>query len=126
MNVIDYQALVIASGLVWRFIATIRTPILHPIKERLTGNDANNVIVGDGFDNGEWLYSACVWVIAFLAGYALAATAPGETGSVLHNVGWLDEYIQIGWAATATLIACGSGGLRIAEKLFDTKVTPDA
>ena len=126
MSVIDYQALILASGLVWRFIATIRTPILHPIKQRLTGKDANGVIVGDGFTNGAWWYSAIVWVIAFLAGYALAATAPGETGSVLHSVGWLDEYIQIGWAATATLIACGSGGLRVAEKMYDAKTTPNA
>lgn len=122
----NYEGLIAISILTWRVIGVLRTPILQPIRERLTGKDSDGNITGGGFDNGEWLYNAMVWVIAFVVGYAYAYMSGVDGGDMLKALEWTPDYTEIGYAMTAAFIASGSAGLRIAEKLFNTKTAPDA
>jgi hypothetical protein len=107
----NYEAYVLMSIAVWRIIATIREPVLKRIEKRLT----------DGFAiYGKELYSAIVWTIAFVIGFGYATMA-GADGDMLQALGWTDGYLTIGQAMTAGLIASGSAGMRVAEKLFEVK-----
>lgn len=111
----NYEALVALSILTWRIIATIREPVLSWVKTRLENGFAT---YGNDF------YRAFVWTIAFVVGYGYATMA-GPDGDMLQALGWTDGYAEIGYAMTAGLIASGSAGLRVAEKLFDAKTDND-
>jgi hypothetical protein len=107
----NYEALIMMSAAVWRIIAAIREPVLHPIRQQL-------IKYAPQF--GERLFKVSVWLIAFVLGYGYA-TMSGEGGDMLNALGWTDGYLQAGQAMTALAIACGSAGLRVVEKLFEAK-----
>ena len=119
LSIKDYQNLIIMSAAVWRFIDVIRTPILSRVHDRLVVGFPNN---------GLQVYQYFVWVIAFVLGYG-AAMAAGMDGDMLAKLGWFEGHLQeFGYVLTAGLIACGSAGLRLAEKWIDDKmpVNPNA
>ena len=113
MTELDYQALVAISIITWRIIGGLREPVLARIHDRLVS----------GFPtNGKQLYSAFVWVIAFVIGYG-AAMGAGVDGDILEALGWWEGHLQeLGWACTAGLIASGSAGLRLAEKWVSPRI----
>ena len=109
----NYDAYILMSLAVWRMIATIREPVLRRIEDRLKLAFLNY---------GDELYSAIVWTIAFVIGYAYVNMAGPEGGDMLRALDWTADYTELGYAMTAGLIACGSAGLRVVEKLFAAKV----
>ena len=109
----NYEALILLSAATWRAIAAIREPVLQNIEARLVA----------GFPKwGDEAYSVIVWLLAFLVGYAYSTMAGPEGGDMLKALGWTNGYVEIGYAMTGGFIACGSAGMRVAEKLFNAKL----
>jgi hypothetical protein len=108
----NYEAYILMSAAVWRIIATIREPILKPFHDKLLGWTPRYY---------ERVYTTVIWLLAFIVGYAYATMAGQQGGDMLYALEWTDGYAEIGYAMTAGLIACGSAGMRVVEKLFDEK-----
>lgn len=109
----NYEALIMMSAAVWRLIATVREPVLYPLRKVLVQ------YLKDKY--GLMVFSAFVWLAAFALGYGYASMA-GEGGDMLNGLGWTDGYETAGHLMTALAIACGSAGLRVAEKVYIGKM----
>ncbi len=108
----NYEALVLMSAAVWRLIATVREPVLYPLRDLLVKYSAAY---------GVQIFGAFVWLAAFALGFGYA-TMSGEGGDMLAGLGWTDGYQEVGHTMTALAIACGSAGLRVAEKVYNGKM----
>jgi hypothetical protein len=109
----NYEALAAMSFAVWRLIGTVREPVLYPLRDVLVKYLKEYY--------GKMVFAGFVWLAAFALGYGYATMA-GTGGDMLAGLGWTDGYETAGQLMSALAIACGSAGLRVAEKVYNGKM----